>query len=62
MGYNCQRRPAPDSCVAPLICSRGDLDSLWFRFGCGVTYKQAAICCSQTAGMGREEKTEGYAN
>lgn len=27
MGYNCQWRPAPDSCVASLICSPGDLHS-----------------------------------
>lgn len=46
MGHNCQRRPAPDNCVASLICSPGDLHSSQFKFGCGVTYKQAAICCS----------------
>lgn len=45
MGYNCQRRPAPDSCVASLICSPGDLRSSQFKFGCGVLYKQAGICC-----------------
>lgn len=50
MGYNCQRRPAPDSCVASLICSPGDLHSSRCRFGCGVTYKQAAICCHPPKG------------
>lgn len=39
MGYNCQRRPVPDSCAASLICSPGDLHSSQFRFGCSVTHE-----------------------
>lgn len=63
MGYNCQRRPAPDSCVASLICSPGDLHSSQFGFGCGVTHKQPAICCSpfqeRAAERGKDMLIEG---
>lgn len=59
MGYNCQWRPAPDSCVASLICSLSDLHSSRFRFGCGATYKQTTICCSPLLGGGGEQARLG---
>lgn len=49
------------------LCGLTNLQSRWlalfpgFRFGCGVTYKQAAICCSPPQG-GRRRRGEGYAN